>query len=185
MQQDLVRQAQAGDQEAFAVIVRGALSRLYGTARLILRDSSLAEDAVQDALWEAWRDIRGLRDPDRIDAWLHRIVVRACYRSLGRSRRRDVKEIPLDATYERAGRDDAASLADRDEMERAFRRLTKEERTVVALVYYADMTVVDAAVVMGVPLGTAKSRLHRALASLRASLAADERLDPVLEGRMV
>ena len=127
-----------------------------------------------------------LGDPDRIDAWLHRILVRACYRTIGRSRRRDLQEIRLDPTHDHAGADadEATAVAERDEIERAFVRLTKEERTVVALVYFSDMTVVDAAVVMGVPLGTAKSRLHRALVSLRASLAADDRLEAVLERRL-
>ena len=93
MQQELVRRAQAGDHDAFAALVRGTLARLLGTARLILRDTDRAQDAVQDALLEAWRDIRGLRDPDRVDAWLHRILVRSCYRSARRDRRREVTEI--------------------------------------------------------------------------------------------
>ena len=94
MQQDLVRRAQEGDHDAFCVLVRSVLARLFASARRILRDQDRAEDAVQEALIEAWRDIRGLRDVDRLDAWLHRLLVRSCYRVAGRDRRRALVEIP-------------------------------------------------------------------------------------------
>ena len=184
MQQELVQRAQAGDHEAFTALVRGALVRLHGTARLILRDPDRAQDAVQDALIHAWRDIRGLRDPDRLDAWLHRLLVRSCYDIARRDRRREVKEIqiePYEGTI--SGPDGARLVADRDEIERAFRRLTQEQRTVLTLVYFADMTVPDASVVLGIPLGTTKSRLHHALKALRAALDADERVVQVLDGQ--
>lgn len=176
MHQELVRRAQAGDHEAFAVIVRGALARLLGTARLILRDSSLAEEAVQDALLEAWRDLNGLREPDRLDAWLQRILVRTAYRTAGRQRRRRVAEVPIDPRLDVAMAEDARSLGDRDAIERAFQLLTRDQRTVLALVYFADMTLADASVAMSIPVGTTKSRLHHALHALRAALAADDRL---------
>jgi RNA polymerase sigma factor (sigma-70 family) len=183
MQQEFVRRAQAGDHDAFAALVRGTLARLLGTARLILRDTDRAQDAVQDTLLEAWRDIRGLRDPDRIDAWLHRILVRSCYRTARRDRRREITEIPLQPLDDVAGPDDAHMLADRDEIERAFRRLTQDQRTVLTLVYFADLSLADASVALGIPIGTTKSRLHNALKALRAALAADERVGRVLEGQ--
>lgn len=184
MRQDLVRRAQAGDHDAFSALVRDSLARLYGTARLILRDSEKAQDAVQDALFQAWRDIRGLRDPDRLDAWLTRILVRSCYTIAKRERRREVTEIALDARHEPSRPDPSTWMADRDEIERAFRRLTQDQRTVLTLVYFADLTLPDAAVALGIPLGTTKSRLHHALNALRAAVAADERVTHVWDGQI-
>jgi RNA polymerase sigma-70 factor (ECF subfamily) len=181
MQAELVARAQQGDREAFSTLASGVSARLYATARLILRHPDRAEDAVQDALVEAWRDIRGLRDPERLDAWLHRLLVRSCHRHARRDQRRRVTEIAV-PDLERAGapalevaHDAAGALADRDELERAFRRLTDDQRTLLALVYYADLSLADVSVAMGVPIGTTKSRHHRAMAALRAALAADER----------
>jgi RNA polymerase sigma-70 factor (ECF subfamily) len=182
MQQELARRAREGDHDAFSALVRGTLGRLYTTARLILRDPDRAEDAVQDALIEAWRDIRGLRDLDRLDAWLHRLLVRSCYRAAKRERRRTIAEIPLGPLHEGAGPDGSLSLADRDEIERAFERLTQDQRTVLTLVYFADLSLADAAVAMGVPVGTAKSRLHHALIALRAAMAATERMPALTAG---
>ncbi len=181
MQQELARRAREGDHDAFSALVRETLGRLYTTARLILRDPDRAEDAVQDALIEAWRDIRGLRDLDRLDAWLHKLLVRSCYRAAKRERRRDIAEIPLEPFHDGARPDGSLSIADRDEIERAFQRLTQDQRTVLTLVYFADLSLADAAVALGVPIGTTKSRLHHALIALRAALAAAERV-PELKG---
>ena len=189
MQAELVARAQQGDREAFSALASGVSARLYATARLILRHPDRAEDAVQDALVEAWRDIRGLRDPERLDAWLHRLLVRSCHRHARRDQRRRVTEIAV-PDLERAGvsaagvaHDTAGALADRDELERAFRRLTDDQRTLLALVYYADLSLADVSVAMGVPLGTTKSRHHRAMAALRAALAADERAPQLANGQ--
>ena len=189
MQAELVARAQRGDREAFSTLASGVSARLYATARLILRHPDRADDAVQDTLVEAWRDIRGLRDPDRLDAWLHRLLVRACHRHARRDQRRRVTEIPVpDLGFGGAVRaavttDIAGALADRDEMERAFRRLTDDQRTLLALIYYADLPLADVATAMGIPVGTAKSRHHRAMAALRAALAADERTPQLVDGQ--
>jgi RNA polymerase sigma factor (sigma-70 family) len=180
MQAELVARAQQGDRGAFSTLASGASARLYATARLILSQPDRAEDAVQDALVEAWRDIRGLRDPDRLDAWLHRLLVRACYRHLRRDYRRLVREISVPEVDAGEVTDSARAFADRDEMDHAFRRLTDDQRTILALVYYADLPLADVAVILGIPIGTAKSRHNRAMAALRAALAADERT-PALE----
>src|SRR5688572_19817814 len=99
MQHELVLQAQAGDHGAFAALAAGSISRLHRTARLILRDDDSASDAVQDALTSAWLDLRAVRDPDRFDAWLNRLLVRACYRVAGRERRRRLVEIQVDTSH--------------------------------------------------------------------------------------
>lgn len=175
MHQDLARRAREGDHDAFSALVRETLGRLYTTARLILGDPDRAQEAVQDALIEAWRDIRGLRDLDRLDAWLHRLLVRSCYRVAKRERRRSVTEIPLMPFHDDTAPDGFPPLADRDEIERAFQRLTQDQRTVLTLVYFADLSLVDTAAALGIPVGTTKSRLHHSLAALRAALAADQR----------
>ena len=181
MHQDLARRARDGDHDAFCALVRETLGALYTTARLILRDAHRADDAVQDALIDAWRDIRSLRDPERVDAWLHRLLVRSCYRAARRDRRRSIAEIPLMPFHDGSAPDGFPPLADRDEIERAFERLTQDQRTVLTLVYFADLSLADTAVALGIPVGTAKSRLHNALAALRAALAAADRI-PELKG---
>ena len=183
MQAQLVAMAQQGDREAFSTLASAAAVSLFATARLILHQPDRAEDAVQDALVEAWRDIRGLRDPDRLDAWLHRLLVRSCYRHMRRDNRRRVTEISVPEVETGHQGDGAATLADRDELERAFRRLTVEHRTILALVYYADLPLAEVALALGIPLGTTKSRLHRATAALRASLAADGRAIALTNGQ--
>ncbi len=188
MRAELVARAQRGDREAFSTLASEASARLYATARLILRHPDRAEDAVQDALVEAWRDIRGLRDSDRLDAWLHRLLVRACHRHARRDLRRHVAEISVPELGDRQLRADVAydaarGLADRDEIERGFRRLTDDQRTLLALIYYADLSLADVSVAMGVRIGTTKSRHHRAMAALRAALAADGRALPITKGQ--
>jgi RNA polymerase sigma-70 factor (ECF subfamily) len=169
----LVEAAQRGDHDAFEALAIGAGDRLFAIARLILRDVHAAEDAVQEALVHAWRDLPRLRDADRFDAWLHRLLINACY-DQGRHRRRWSAEIHVlhaDAPTE----DAAGSLADRDQIERGFRRLKPEHRVVVVLHHYLGLSAPEIADTLGIPVGTAKSRLHYALETLRAALEADAR----------
>jgi RNA polymerase sigma factor (sigma-70 family) len=177
VQQELVLRAQRGDQAAFGSLIEGRLPRLYATAVLIVRSPELGQDAVQEALIRAWRDIRGLRDPQRLDAWLHRLLVRACYRIARTQRRRTIVEVPL--AYERdfaaSGRD-LDGVIDRHDLERAFGRMSPDHRTILVLTYYADLPLADVAVALEIPLGTAKSRLNRATSAFRAIAAADARL---------
>jgi len=174
MQRELVERARRGDHDAFAALAAAAISRLDGAARLILHDPDQAKDAVQETLVRAWRDLRTLRDPDRFDAWLHRLLVNSCLNEAKRLRRHrfDVELSPLDGP---STRDDAAAVADRDELERGFRRLEPEARALVVLHHYLDLSLPEVALILGVPVGTAKSRLHRALQLMRASLEADAR----------
>ena len=162
MQRELVERARRGDHDAFAVLAAAAISRLDGAARLILHDPDQAKDAVQETLVRAWRDLRTLRDPDRFDAWLHRLLVNSCLNEAKRLRRHrfDVELSPLDGP---SIADGAAAVADRDELDRGFRRLTPEARAIVVLHHYLDLPLPEVALIVGIPVGTAKSRLHRAL----------------------
>jgi RNA polymerase sigma-70 factor (ECF subfamily) len=175
MQRDLVVRAQKGDHEAFTALVAASVQRLYDVARLILRRDDLAEDAVQEAFVKAWVAIRGLRDPDRFEAWIHRLLVHACYRAARRegSRRSvEVRELPLDGPRTP---DTQQSLAMRDQLERGFRRLSADQRAVLVAHYYLDLSDGEAAEILDVPIGTLKSRLNRATTALRAALEADDR----------
>jgi RNA polymerase sigma-70 factor (ECF subfamily) len=170
---DAVVRARSGDHGAFEALARRSAPRMEAVARLILRDPDLAADAAQDALIRAWRDLPGLRDPAAFDTWLHRLVIRASLDVARRRRRAIAVEGHIVETM--AAGDHAPAAAERDEMERAFERLDHEQRAILALRFYADLDVPDVAIALGIPLGTAKSRLHRALAALRAALAADAR----------
>jgi RNA polymerase sigma-70 factor, ECF subfamily len=175
MQRDLVLRAGAGDHDAFASLATAAYGRLHRTARLILRREDLASDAVQEALTSAWLHVRAVRDPERFDAWLNRLVVRACYQELRRAKRGPI-EVHVD-TIDPSGPDDSTgSLADRDQLERGFRRLTPEHRAVLVVHHYLGLPDAEAATVLDVPMGTYKSRLNRAHLSLRAALEADARV---------
>ncbi len=173
MQAELVDRARRGDREAFDVLAAGAVDRIYGIARLVLRDTELAEDATQDALVRAWRDLPTLRDIERFDAWLYRLTVHACA-DIGRHRRRWRAEVTVLPT-EPAEPDGISALADRDQIERGLRRLTDAQQTILIMSFYVGLSPSETAIALDIPVGTAKSRLHYAIEALRAALAADER----------
>jgi RNA polymerase sigma factor (sigma-70 family) len=183
MQRDLVKRAMAGDHEAFSELARDSIGRLYAVARLILRDQDRAEDATQEALVAAWRDLSALRDPDRFEAWLRRLLVRACYREARTQRRRTLIEIHVEPP-DLAGREDRSDLADREQLERGFRHLDADQRAVLVLHYYLGLPLTEVAEVLGVPAGTIKSRLHRATQAMRAALQADARSPRLSERRV-
>jgi len=167
----LVEQARKADREAFAVLVHQVSDSLYAVAYRILRDASLAEDALQNALVLAWRQLPRLRDADRFEAWIHRILVHACYDESQRARQwtSTIRVLPIDGP---STPDGSSSLADRDELERAFRQLTLEQRAVFVLHHYVGLPLVEVAELLDIPAGTARSRLHYAIAELRDALAA-------------
>ena len=182
MDRDLVEHARRGDREAFAVLVHQASDQLFAVAYRILRDTGLAEDALQNALVLAWRRLPKLRDPDRFDAWIHRILVHACYDESQRTRAMTatIRVLPLDVPSHDDG---PAAVADRDELERAFRRLSLEQRAVFVLHHYVGLPLVEIAETLEIPAGTARSRLHYAIAGLRAALTAE--VEPATrEGRL-
>ena len=174
MQRALVDLARRGDEEAFADLARAVGDRLMAIAYRILRDVDRAEDAVQQSLVTAWRELPTLRDDDRFEPWLRRILVHACYAEARRHRKwaANVRVLPTDGP---AGRDDTATVIDRDRLERAFRRLTPEQSAIFVLHHYVGLTAPEVAEELGVPLGTVKSRLHYATEALRAALDADAR----------
>ena len=167
--------ARDGDLDAFSALTSSRTNRLFAVARLILRDTERAEDAVQDALIQAWQDLRGLRDPDRFDAWLRRLLVRACYRVAERNRRHAAVELNVDRVAGSSHGDPQGQAAVRDQLERGFRRLSPEHRAVIVLHHYLGLSLTDAADTLGIPLGTMQSRLSRATQVMRAALEADDR----------
>ncbi len=181
MQRDLVIAARDGDMEAYSQLVRAAFPRLYGVANLILRDSDLAQDAVQDACLMAWRDLRALRDPDAWDAWLHRLTVRACYKVARKERRRSMVELHVTPDPRSApGQDFSLDVVDRDWLERELGRLDLDQRAVMVLHYYLDLPMREVAEILDIPYGTAASRLHRGLEALRASMRGPGEADTAL-----
>ena len=174
MGRELVQRAVAGDHDAFVSLVAAAYDRLHRVARLILHDEDAASDAVQEALTSAWLHIRAVRDPDRFDAWLTRLTVHASYRE-ARGRRRRVVEISRAHVDQPAGWDAVGAVDARDQLERGFKRLNPHQRAVLVVHHYLQLSDAEAAAVLGIPLGTMKSRLNRATVALRAALEADER----------
>ena len=177
-QRGTVERARRGDHDAFASLIDVHLARLDAAARLILRDPELARDAVQEALIRAWRDLPGLRDPDRFEAWLHRLTVNACL-DLVRRRKRRVIEVELTPIDQPATHDVAGALADRQLLDQALAGLAPSHRAVVALHYLLGMPLPEVATSLGIPLGTAKSRLHHALAAMRRSTTVEPEPAPV------
>ena len=182
MARDLVHEAQDGNGNAFGTLVACSIDRCYAVAYRILRDVELAHDAVQGALIDAWTDLPSLRDPKRFDAWLTRLVVNACYTEARRERRWEAK-LRLVPPAGDVSPDMAISVADRDELDRAFRRLPVEQRAVVVLHHYAGLSSAEVASTLHVPAGTVRSRLHLATRQLRAAIEADARPASTTEGR--
>jgi RNA polymerase sigma-70 factor (ECF subfamily) len=176
---DLVEQARRGDREAFTVLVHQVSDVLYAVAYRILRDSGRAEDALQNALVLAWRRLPHLRDAERFDAWIHRILVHACYDESQRASQWTARIRVLPANRLSAP-DESASVADRDELERAFRRLPIDQRAVFVLHHYLGLPLVEIAELLEIPAGTARSRLHYATRGLRDALIADAQ--PAVQG---
>jgi RNA polymerase sigma-70 factor (ECF subfamily) len=168
-----VLRARAGDRDAFDILLTGAIDRLYRVARLILRDNERAEDAVQEALVRCWRDLPALREPDRFDAWLNRLLMRAIndeFRATSRAR-----TVVTVLRLEPSTHDSSEEIAVREQLDRGFRRLSVEHRAVIVLRLYLGLSLEETAATLGIPAGTAKSRLHYATAAMRDALEADAR----------
>jgi RNA polymerase sigma-70 factor (ECF subfamily) len=173
MHVELVERAQRGDRDAFASIASASVDRCYALAYRILRDPHRAQDATQQALLGAWRDLATLRDPERFDAWLHRLVVNACYVE-ARGERRWAAKVRMLHLEPETSPDVARSVVARDELEDAFRHLSPEHRAVVVLHHHLGYPLTEIAETLGIPAGTARSRLHHAIRQLRTVLDASE-----------
>jgi len=166
-QRRLVERAREGDHDAFADLVHASVARLDTAARLILRDGELARDAVQEGLFRAWRDLRSLRDPDRFDAWVYRLTVNACL-DLARRRRRRPIEVGIVELSSPTLPDPADAVADRALVDSVMRRLDEQGRSIIVLHYFLGLPLSEVATCLGIPMGTVKSRLNRALGDMRA-----------------
>lgn len=176
MDRSVIERAQRGDRDAFAALVHAVGDRLYALAYRILRDPELARDAFQEALIAAWRQLPNLRDADRFEAWVHRILVHACYAE-SRRRTRWSANIRALEVEDRMPPDTGLSVHDRDELERGFRLLPLEQRAVFVLHHHIGLPLVEIAETLGIPAGTARSRLHYATLALRKSLGDDRALN--------
>ena len=172
MHTDLLVRAQRGDEQAFTRLLVPIYARLHQIAYRMLRDRSLAEEAVQHAALAMWRGLPKLRDPERFEAWAYRLIVNACH-SEGRRRKRRSHEVQVAVTRDPVVRDEYGRIHDRDHLERGFASLSMDQRAVVVLHHYLDMPVDDVAEVLGIRPGTARSRLHRALRHMREALGED------------
>jgi RNA polymerase sigma-70 factor (ECF subfamily) len=179
---DIVERARSGDQEAFADLVHEISDTLLGVARRILRDPGLAEAVLQNALLTIWRKLPHLRDADRFAAWASRILVNACYADAPRNRRW-ASTIHVLHTDVVSNVDDMKSISDRDELEQAFRRLPLDQRAVFVLHHHVGLPLVAVAETLGIPDGTARSRLHYATRALRAAFDQAQATEDLTEGR--
>ena len=171
---ELVVRAQRGDATAFAQVVEKIAARSLVTARRILGDPDLAEDATQRALVRIWQGLPKLRDVERFEPWSYRVLLRACYAE-GQKERDRRPQLPLFAIDEPQTDHDVGAIVDRDQLERGLCRLSRDHRSVVVLRFFLDLPLDRVAEVLGIPVGTARSRLHHAIRALRAALDADLR----------
>jgi RNA polymerase sigma-70 factor (ECF subfamily) len=182
LDRDLVEAARRGDREAYVDLIRPRFRRLFAIAQRILRDVDRADDALQETLVIAWRDLRSLRDPDRFDGWLTRVLVNECTTQASRERRRvsNLRVLPVDEAS--APDSGLLTVVNRDQLERGFRRLTPDQRAILVLRHYAGRSMSEIAEVLGISPGTVRSRLHHAHRAMRAAVEADGR-SQVLGGR--
>lgn len=187
MERALVERTLTGDRAAFDDLVRSRIEIVYRTSLAILGDTADAADATQETFVSAWSHRGSLRDADRFDAWLGRINVNACRAQLRRRGRSKVREIRLDEfDADRSGSRPAVDLphpggllddrmADADAFDRAFGRLSVDDRALLVLHHLQERPVAEIAEALDVPVGTIKARLHRARAALESALAKESR----------
>jgi RNA polymerase sigma factor (sigma-70 family) len=170
----LIRRAQAGDVDAFTALVAGRIEPMQRTAMAILGREADAKDAVAQALESVWRDLPRLRDAAAFDAWSTRILVHACRKLLRRRAATSIRELTLADSTDTDPRTPASPSAEtvlaRIALERAFERLGPDERTILVLHHLDGHGLAAIASILGVPIGTAKSRLFAARRALERAL---------------
>ena len=175
----LILRAQAGDADAFTRLIERRQDALYRTAWAILREDADARDGLQEACVSAWRELPRLRDVDRFDAWLTRIIVNRCRTMLRARRRHRVRQIDIDIADESGmapiGPEEGDALAEREAIQRAFRHLSPDQRAVIVLYYLEERSIREVGAVLGAPEGTVKWRLFRARAALAKALTREDR----------
>jgi RNA polymerase sigma-70 factor (ECF subfamily) len=175
---ELIRRAQAGDVESFTELVTGRIGQMTRTAMAILGHEADARDAVAETVAVVWRELARLRDVDAFDAWSQRILVHECRRTLRARGRMRVREVGIESAATVALDSPSAGvdgIARRQALERAFERLDADERTLLVLHHLDGRSVADLAAVLGIPVGTAKSRLHHARGALERAIAREDR----------
>ncbi|HYO42696.1 MAG TPA: RNA polymerase sigma factor [Candidatus Limnocylindrales bacterium] len=172
-QTDLVRRAARGDALAFERLLAARADGAFRIARAMLGDESDARDATQDAFVSAWRELPRLRDPERFDPWLRRILVNACRAQM--RVRSQVREIRLDLIADRSvpGPGLSEQLGATDMLARAFDRLNGDRRALLVLHYLDHAPVAEISASLGIPTGTVKWRLHDAREALQRALVAE------------
>lgn len=158
--------------QAFDGLVGPWVNEMYRAAAAIVGEAD-ARDVTQEALLDAWRGFRRLRDRDRIRPWLHAIVANRSRKHL-RARRSRPRFIAVSTWPDGAVDDRSVGLAERDRLDRAFDSLPPDQRIALALHYALDLSVPQVAAAVSVPEGTVKSRIHAAVDRLRAELAAED-----------
>ncbi len=171
----LVERASRGDPVAFEALIETRLDRLFRTAWAIIGNEADARDATQDACTSAWRELPRLREMDKFDAWLSRVLVNACRAKL--RRRAHVREVQMQLEHDRPGptSDDPGQFVEMDAISRAFDRLSADARTILVLHHLRHEPVTAIAAALGIPAGTVKSRLHSARADLQRALERERR----------
>jgi len=181
MDQDLVVRVQQGDQRAFEALATADYARLFRVAHGVMGDRESAEDVTQQALLDIWRKSARLRDPAKYEGWSYRLLVRMCYAEAKR-RPRWISNDDLAPADQPRSADVYQAVADRDQLERSFQRLSMDHRVVLALRHLVGMTPDEVAKTLGLSRSTVYSRLQAATNAMRAGLEADARtLVPVTE----
>ena len=174
MDQDLVVRVREGDQRAFEALATADHARLYRVAYSVLGDHALAQDVTQQALLDIWRKMPRLRDPEKYEGWSYRLLVRLCYAEAKRQPKWASNDVLSPADEPRSA-DAYAGVDDRDQLERAFLRLSLDHRIVLVLRHLLGMSPQEVAETLGIPRWTVYSRLERATKAMRAALEADDR----------
>src|ERR1035437_10928789 len=174
VERELVLAARLGDEVAFARLIEAEATRIYRAVLAVVRSPEDAQEVIQDASIRAWRQLGGLRDPDSWAPWYRRIAVRQALDRASRQGRRRLHEIDLDSMDGETTRDPSTGWSDRAAVTTALQLLTKEDRALLGLRFGADLPMAEVAAALNVPLGTAKSRLHRALGRLATVMGDDD-----------